>query len=58
MIEIKNVSMKFDLGIEKGISLKETFINFFSFNKPKKKKEYFDALKNISFHVDKGEVIG
>ena len=58
MIEIKNVSMKFNLGIEKGISLKETFINFFNFTKPKKKKEYFYALKNISFHVDKGEVIG
>lgn len=58
MIEIKNVSMKFDLGIEKGISLKETFINFFSFNKKKKKKEYFYALKNVSFNVEKGEVIG
>lgn len=56
MIEIKNVSMKFDLGIEKGISLKETFINFFSFKK--KKKEYFYALKNVSFEVKKGEVIG
>ena len=58
MIEIKNVSMKFDLGIEKGISLKETFINVFSFNKKKKKKEYFYALKNVSFNVEKGEVIG
>lgn len=58
MIEIKDVSMKFDLGIEKGISLKETFINFFSFNKKKKKKEYFYALKNVSFNVEKGEVIG
>ena len=58
MIEIKDVSMKFNLGIEKGISLKETFINFFSFNKKKKKKEYFYALKNVSFNVEKGEVIG
>lgn len=58
MIEIKDVSMKFDLGIEKGISLKEKFINFFSFNKNKKKKEYFYALKNVSFKVNKGEVIG
>ena len=59
MIEIKNVSMKFNLGIEKGISLKETFINFFSFDKKKKKKkEYFYALKNVSFNVEKGEVIG
>jgi len=58
MIEIKDVSMKFDLGIEKGISLKEKFINFFSFKKRKKKKEYFYALKNVSFNVQKGEVIG
>ena len=58
MIEIKDVSMKFNLGIEKGISLKETFINFFSFKKKKKKKEYFYALKNVSFYVNKGEVIG
>lgn len=58
MIEIKDVSMKFNLGIEKGISLKETFINFLSFNKPKKKKDYFYALKNVSFNVEKGEVIG
>ena len=57
MIEIKNVSMKFDLGIEKGISLKETFINFFNPRK-KRKKEYFYALKNISFIVNKGEVVG
>ncbi len=57
MIEIEDVTMKFNLGIEKGISLKETFINFFSFKK-KKKKEYFYALKNISFKINKGEVIG
>ena len=57
MIEIEDVSMKFNLGIEKGISLKETFINFFSFKK-KKKKEYFYALKNVSFSIKKGEVVG
>ena len=57
MIEIEDVSMKFNLGIEKGISLKETFINLFSFKK-KKKKEYFYALKNVSFSIKKGEVIG
>ena len=58
MIELNNVSMKFNLGIEKGVSLKETFINFFSFNKKKKKNEYFYALKDVSFNVEKGEVIG
>lgn len=57
MIELKKVSMKFDLGIEKSFSLKEAFINFFRFKK-KKKKEYFYALKDVSFKVNKGEVIG
>ena len=57
MIELKKVSMKFDLGIEKSFSMKEAFINFFRFKK-KKKKEYFYALKDVSFKVNKGEVIG
>jgi len=57
MIELKKVSMKFDLGIEKTFSLKEAFIRFFQFKK-KKKKEYFFALKDVSFKINKGEVIG
>lgn len=57
MIELKHVSMKFDLGIEKGFSLKEAFIRFFQFKK-RKKKEYFYALSDINFKVKKGEVIG
>lgn len=57
MIELKNVSMKFNLGLEKSFSLKEAFIGFFQFKK-KKKKEYFSALSNISFKINKGEVIG
>ena len=57
MIELKNVSMKFNLGIEKDFSVKQAFINFFSFKK-KKKKEFFWALKDVSFSVKKGEVVG
>lgn len=56
MITVNNVSMKFDLGIEKGFSFKQAFINLVSFKK--KKKEYFYALKDVSFHVEKGKVIG
>ena len=56
MIEVKNVSMKFNLGIEKGFSLKQGFVDMF------KKKEKINndvwALKNVNFDVEKGEVVG
>lgn len=56
MINIENVGMKFNLGIEKDNSMKQVFVNLFTGNK--KKKETFWALKDISFHIDKGEVVG
>ncbi len=56
MITVKNVSMKFDLGIEKNFSFKQAFINILSFKK--RKKEYFKALDDVSFHIGKGEVVG
>ena len=60
MISVKNVTMKFNMGIEKEFSIKQAFINLFSHKKRKKKnkKELFSALKDVSFEVNKGEVIG
>ena len=57
MIKVDNVSMRFNLGIEKNFSLKLFFINLFKSRKNKPKKQEFWALKDISFNVDKWEVI-
>ena len=59
MIRVNNVSMKFNLGIEKNFSLKLFFINFFKNirNKKEKPKEFW-ALSDINFDVKQGEVIG
>ena len=53
MIILKNVSMKFNLGVEKDNSLKMIFINLFT-----PKKNYFWALKDIDFRINKGDVVG
>ena len=58
MIKLENVSMKFNLGVEKDFSLKQAFINILSFKKNKKKKDFFWALNDINLHIKPGEVVG
>lgn len=56
MIEIKNVSMKFNLGIEKSFSLKQWFVDIGK--KKKKSKNDFWALNQVDLQIKKGEVVG
>lgn len=56
MIEVNDVSMLFNLGIEKGFSLKQWFVNLGK--KKVKVNNDFWALSNVSFNVKKGEVVG
>ena len=57
MINLKNVGMRFSLGVEKDNSLKMVFIRLFDRSKRQKKSEFW-ALRHINFHVDKGDVVG
>lgn len=57
MIEVDNVSMRFNLGIEKGFSLKQAFVDIFK-KREKPKNQDFWALTDVNFKVKKGEVIG
>ena len=56
MVEVNNVSMMFNLGIDKGFSLKQWFVDLGK--KKKKVNNDFWALTDVDFKVKKGEVVG
>ncbi len=57
MIKVDNVSIKFNLGVEKDNSLKMAFIRLFDKKRRVKKTEFW-ALKDVSFEVNAGDVVG
>lgn len=55
MIEVKNVSMRFNMAGDKINSLKEYCVQLFS---GKLKRKEFWALNDVTFDVEQGEVVG
>ncbi|OFX56511.1 MAG: hypothetical protein A2046_14210 [Bacteroidetes bacterium GWA2_30_7] len=60
VIKVKNVSKKYKIGKNVSGSLRETLVNWWGLSKSKTKSdlEEFWALKDISFEVKQGEVLG
>ena len=60
MIRAEGLCMSFRSGIEKGYSLKQSFIDCFDREKraARKKHEVFRVLRGVSFCVRRGEVVG
>lgn len=55
-LKVENVSLSYEFMQSKGI--KQTILNFYKLNEKKPKKIKYDALKNVSFEVKHGDVVG
>lgn len=58
MIRAEGLGMQFNLGIERGFSLKQGFIDLLDPRARKRPREKFWALRELSFSVRRGEVVG
>lgn len=62
IINIDNVSMKFNLGIDKNFSFKQFFVDLLSLQwhkkQQKKRENEFWALTDINLEIKQGEVVG
>ena len=55
MIKVEHISMKFNVANDKIMSLKETIVALLS---GRLKYEQFTVFEDVSFNIEKGEVVG